>query len=134
MNVSNAHALLYLTENIWPCAPEYSRAGERCVHKEGNMMHKSLVMLTLLGGVSGLGLASGSASAQSCNAAVAAQFLTTCPQPVSSFFYDRQGNRHFRGGNDFHENHEFHNGGNDGGRGYGNTGGMGHGGGGGHGR
>jgi hypothetical protein len=85
-------------------------------------------MLTLLGGVAGLCMAPGSASAQDCNAAVAAGFLTTCPQPRSSYFDSRQDYRRSHGDNDFHDNRGYENGGYQDHRGSGNQGGMGHGG------
>jgi hypothetical protein len=97
-------------------------------------MPKSLAMLALLTGLTGF-VAPSPAFAQACNQAIATGFLYSCPPPVSSFFYDRQGFRHFRGDNGFHNDRGYRNGGaEDFNQGSGHGEGMGHGGGGGHGR
>jgi hypothetical protein len=126
---------------------EYSRAGDRYVHKEMNTMAKLLTMFALLTGLTGLFIAPSPAFAQVCNPALAAGFLSQCP-PASEGLFDNRGFRHFRGDDGFHDNRGFHD--NDGfhdnhgfhgdggqnnfGRGVGHGDGMGHGGGAGHGR
>jgi hypothetical protein len=122
---------------------EYSRAGDRYVHKEMNTMAKLLTMFALLTGLTGLFIAPSPAFAQVCNPALAAGFLYQCP-PASEGFFDNRGFRHFRGDdgfhdhrgfhdNDgFHDNHGFH--GDGGQNNFGRGVGMGHGGSAGHGR
>jgi hypothetical protein len=122
---------------------EYSRAGDRYVHKEMNTMAKLLTMFALLTGLTGLFIAPSPAFAQVCNPALAAGFLSQCP-PASEGLFDNRGFRHFRGddglhdnrgfhdSDGFHDNHDFH--GDGGQNNFGRGVGMGHGGGAGHGR
>jgi hypothetical protein len=114
---------------------EYSRVGERCVHKGMNAMPKSLTMFVLLTGLTGLFIAPSPASAHVCNPALAAGFLYQCP-PATEGLFDNRGFRHSRGDDGFRDNHGFHGDGGDNnfGRGVGHGGGMGHGGGAGRGR
>jgi len=115
---------------------EYSRAAERCVHKEMNTMPKSLTMFALLTSLTGLFIAPSPAFAQVCNPALAAGYLYQCPPEAGGLYFDHRDFRNFREDHGFHDNHGFHGDGGEHnfGRGVGHGGGMGHGGGAGHGR